>query len=125
MNDNEYQAAVTFLEPPSERLNKSVVFPSAGTVLGNFANHKTALIQTDVGAEAGEYIQDAINAKFVIGVGVGYAFDREKYNLVMYIGALKTPRVWYLHYAYTPISYLYIATKELSNSKLTYRGGQP
>ncbi len=82
VNNNEYQAAVTFLEPPSEKFTKSVVFPSAGTVLGNFADHKTALIQTDVGRNAGDYIQDAIdrfpNAKFIIGIGIGYAFNRKK-----------------------------------------------
>ena len=85
VNENEYQAAVTFLESPSANFPKSVVFPSAGTVLGYFANHKVALIHTDIGANIGDYIQGAINtfkkAKFVVGVGVGYSFDRKKYKL--------------------------------------------
>lgn len=84
VNDNEYEAAVTFLEPPTKEFKTSVVFPSAGTVLGNFADHKIALIQTGVGSNAGEYIQDAIkifkNAQFIFGVGVCYAFDRTKYK---------------------------------------------
>ena len=84
VNENEYQAAVTFLKPPSDKFKKSIVFPSPGTVLGYFAGHKVALIQTDIGANIGDYIQAAINtfkkAKFVIGVGVGYSFNREKYK---------------------------------------------
>ena len=59
VNDNEYQAAITLMRPPFE---KSVVFSTAGTVVGYFGNHKTALIQTDVSGNAGDYIiQDAIN----------------------------------------------------------------
>ncbi len=85
VNDNEYQAAVIMMGPPSDTFTKSVVFPSAGKVVGLFADHKAALIQTDVGSNSTDYIEDALhtfpNAKYVIGVGVGYAFDRSKYKL--------------------------------------------
>ncbi len=84
INENEYQAAVTFMKPPSENFEKSVVFPSAGTVVGYFGKHRVALIQTDVGANIGDYIKDALKtfkeARFIIGVGVGYAFNRDKYK---------------------------------------------
>ena len=85
VNENEYQAAVTFLEPPSDKFHRAVIFPSAGTVVGYFAGHKVALIQTGVGESASEYIQTAIytfkNAKFIIGVGACYAFGRTMYKL--------------------------------------------
>ena len=84
VNENEYQAAVTYLTPPSDKFQKAVVFPSAGTVVGYFGVHRVALIQTDVGSNVGDYVQDAKdtfkNAKYVIGVGVGYAFNRDKYK---------------------------------------------
>ena len=84
MSENEYQAATTLMEPPNKKFERAVVFPSAGTVVGMFADHKTALIQTAGGARAGDYIEDAIstypNAKFVLGVGAGYAFDSSKYK---------------------------------------------
>ena len=85
VNENEYQAAVTFLEPPSKHFKRSVVFPSAGSVVGRFAGHKVALIQTDAGMNSRNYIEDAIeifkNTKYIYGVGVAYAFDRVKYKL--------------------------------------------
>ncbi len=84
VNENEFQAAATEMEPPDQSFSTAVVFPSAGKVVGMFADKKAALIQTDVGANAGDYIQDAIdtfpNAQYVIGVGVCYAFDPKKYK---------------------------------------------
>ena len=82
INDNEYQAALAFMKPPSRIFNRSVVFPSAGCVVGRFAGHMVALIQTNVGSNSRIYIKDAIdffqNAEHIYGVGVGYAFDRSK-----------------------------------------------
>ena len=84
VNENEYQAAVTFIKSPFKKGDNGYVFPSAGTVVGIFAGHKTALIQTDVGGNSADYIYDAISrfpkAKFVIAVGVAFAFDKKKYK---------------------------------------------
>ncbi len=86
VNENEYQAAVTFMKPPENTLfSRAVVFPRPGTVVGMFADKKTALIYTSEGSDCFDYVQDAIttfpNAQFVIGIGVGYAFDSERYKL--------------------------------------------
>lgn len=84
VDEHEYQAAVTFLERPSETFKKSVVFPSAGSAVGFFAERRVALIHTDKGANISEYIEGALgtfkNAKYIVGVGSGYAFDRTKYK---------------------------------------------
>ena len=99
VNENEYQAAVTFMRsPPNVKCKggpccnskregvggRAFVFPSAGKVVGMFADHPAALIQTDVGVSSSDYIIDAIatfpNAKYVIAVGVAYAFDKKIYK---------------------------------------------
>ena len=85
ISESEFQAAVTYMKPPFDDYKKSVIFPSAGSVVGMFAGHKAALIQTDVGANAAPFLEQAIkdfpNAKFVAGVGVGYSFHRSKHKL--------------------------------------------
>ena len=85
VNENEYQAATTVLEEPGGMFERAVVFPKGGMVVGMFAKKRVALIQTDVGENAFDFINDAIetfpNALYVIGVGVCYAFNNEKYKL--------------------------------------------
>lgn len=85
VNENEYQAATTFLTAPNEMFSRAVVFPMTSMVVGMFADKKTALIQTDVGENAGTMIEKAIDAfpqaVYVIGVGVCFAFDKSKYQL--------------------------------------------
>ena len=85
VNENEYQAAVTLLEPPNKKFSKAVVFPKVGMVLGMFAKKKTALIQTKAGEGAGDFIEDAIktfpSASYIIGIGVCFAFDESKCKL--------------------------------------------
>ena len=85
VNENEYQAATTVLEKPGDMFDRAVIFPKGGMVVGMFANKQVALIQTDVGENAFDFIDDAIktfpNALYVIGVGVCYSFDKEKYKL--------------------------------------------
>ena len=85
VNENEYQAATTVLEKPGDMFERAVVFPKGGMVVGIFAKKRVALIQTDVGVNAFDFIDDAIktfpNAFYVIGVGVCYSFDKEKYKL--------------------------------------------
>ena len=85
VNENEYQAATTFLTAPNEMFSKAVVFPMTSMVVGMFADKKTALIQTDVGENAGIMIAKAIEAfpqaVYVIGIGVCFAFDKTKCQL--------------------------------------------
>ena len=85
VNVNEFQAAATAMEPPGDQFKQAVTFPSAGIVVGMFGRNKAALIQTDCGRNVYEFIRDALellpNVKYVIGVGVCYAFDRSKYKL--------------------------------------------
>ena len=84
VNVNEFHAAVTYLEKPSEKFTNTVFYPKAYTVIGMFANKKTALIQADMGTKSNFFIDEAIRAfpeaQFVIGIGVCYAFDREKHK---------------------------------------------
>lgn len=85
VNENEYQAATTFMSAPDEMFSKAVVFPNNAMVVGLFGKTrvKAALIQTEPGVNVDDYIEDAIeaypNAKYVIGVGICYAFDSSKY----------------------------------------------
>ena len=86
VKENEYQAAVTLMKPPENTpFSRAVVFPRPGTVVGMFADKKAALIHTGEGSDCSDYVQDAIetfpNARFVIGIGVGYAFDSKHYKL--------------------------------------------
>ena len=86
VSEKEYRAAVTLMKPPRDTsFKRAVVFPSAGTVIGTFADKNTALIYTGQGSDSRHYIEEAITtfpkAQFVIGMGVGYAFDSEKYKL--------------------------------------------
>ena len=86
VNENEYQAAITHMKPPENTsFQRAVVFPRPGTVVGMFADKKTALIYTSEGSDCSDFVQDAIetfpNAQFVLGIGVGYAFNREQQKL--------------------------------------------
>lgn len=84
VNENEYQAAAVEMKPPTKTFKSSVFFPSPSIVVGMFGRNRAALIQTDVGSNCREYIEDAIEqlpgVKYVIGVGVCYAFNKEKYK---------------------------------------------
>lgn len=78
--DNEYQAATYHMKPPPGDFTKPVIFPWKGMVVGMFADKKTALIQTRPMESVGSYVDAFPNAKYVIGVGVCFAFD-VKYEL--------------------------------------------
>lgn len=84
VNENEYQAATVFMRPPTAAFSKAVFYPMTSMVVGIFAGKKTALIQARVGEYVADYVSDALKAfpktKYVIGVGVCYAFDRNEYN---------------------------------------------
>lgn len=85
VNENEFQAAIIEMKPPTEKFKSPVVFKKTSIVLGMFGRNKVALIQTDPGSRAYRDIEQSIehfpNAKFVIGVGVCYAFDNTKHKL--------------------------------------------
>ncbi len=57
------------------------IFPHPGTVVGMFAGKKTALIRTRQGRECETDINRAIknfpNAKYILGVGVCYSFEKD------------------------------------------------
>lgn len=80
VNENEYDAATAFLEPPSDMFEKAVIFSNC-IVLGMFGDKKTALIQTRPGNNAGKFIEKAHQkfprAVYFIGIGVCYAFDEK------------------------------------------------
>lgn len=67
------------MDKPSDTFERAVFYPRPNMVVGKFAMKKTALIQSDVGANSTSFIKDAIllfpNALYVIGVGVCYAFN--------------------------------------------------
>ena len=86
INDHEYHAAAIYMKKPSDAFERAVFVQGYGTkVVGMFAKIKTALIQSDVGANSDKFIQHAIDAfpdaRFVIAVGVCYAFDRSTHRL--------------------------------------------
>lgn len=86
VNENEFQAATTFLKSPNDLFKKAVTFPMNCMVLGMFAKKKTALIQTGVGDKAGKFIEKALTefpkTVYVIGVGVCFAF-KSKENCIL------------------------------------------
>ena len=86
VNDSEYKAAVTYMKPPENTSFKTAVsFPKPGCIIGMFAEKETALIHTDEGSNCSDYLEEAFStfpkAKFLISVGVCYAFNRTKYKL--------------------------------------------
>ncbi len=85
VNDNEYKAATTFMGPPSATFQKAVVYPKAVMVVGMFAGRKTALIKTEPGSKCRPFVEKAVkaypNAKYIVCVGVGYAFGKDKCKL--------------------------------------------
>ena len=85
VNESEYKAATTFMEPPIDKFQKAVVYPKPGMVVGMFAGRKTALIKTEPGSKCRPYLEKAVkyfpSAKFIVCVGVGYAFNKEKCKL--------------------------------------------
>ena len=85
VNDKEYQAADTCMEPPDGFDTAIQNFPGPGMVVGMFADKKVALIKTKPGSKSREKIDKALmtfkNAKYIIAVGVCYAFEPDKFKL--------------------------------------------
>ena len=82
---NDYQAAVTFMKPPTSDFTRSVIFPMNFLVVGIFAGHKAALILDKASNTNDEVVRKAIqqfpNAKFIIAVGSCFAFDGAVHKL--------------------------------------------
>lgn len=83
VNDRELRAGLTFMKPPCEQYDRPVNnFPYPRMVVGMFAGKKAALVQTDPGNACRSKIKEAIqafeNAKYVLLVGVCYAFSQDK-----------------------------------------------
>ncbi len=88
LNYNEYNAATTYLSAPDIEggsFERATTFPCIGTVLGTFAEKKVALVQTEQGSKIRGDIERAIemfpNAICILGIGVCYAMDDQKYKL--------------------------------------------
>ena len=83
--DSQFQAAATFMAPPSEHFSVPVFYPMAGVLAGKFAGIDTVLVQT----LPGEFVSDAVQSvltyynkiNLIIGVGVAYSFDRDTHDL--------------------------------------------
>ena len=85
VNDIEYKAALTVMKPPTASFTKPVIFPKPNMIAGKIGGKKTVLLKAGAGRVVGDYVESAkktyTNARFVIGVGVCYAFkqkDRKK-----------------------------------------------
>ena len=81
VNDTEHKAALSVLEPPSATFTAPVIFPMPNMVAGKLEGWKVALIKAGAGRAVGDYVEDALNrycnARYVIGVGVCFAFVQE------------------------------------------------
>ncbi len=88
VNDKEYKAATTYLSAPDIEggsFKNATVSTRINIVLGTFAEKKVALIQTEQGSKIREDITEAIemfpNAIWILGIGVCYAMDDQKFKL--------------------------------------------
>ena len=85
VTDTEYRAALSVLEPPSRTFPAPVIFPMPNMVAGSIEGWKVVLIKADGGRTVGDYVEGALrrygSARFVIGVGVCFTFDRDQCKL--------------------------------------------
>ena len=89
VNENEFWAAVDHFGPPEPELtyddgtpvDRLINFFKVRMFLGTFGGYKSALIQTKMGADCRNEIEQALqilpNVQAVIAVGIGYGKDRE------------------------------------------------
>ena len=94
VNDNEKWAAVDCLDPPDltdihgKPLEKSVDLQEPNwIVLGEYGGYKAALIQTEMGSDAGPELSRAFdtlpNVKYVIGMGMCYSATNKKGDIIV------------------------------------------
>ncbi len=79
VNENEYQAATTYMKPPTDNFDRAVLFPRANMVVGRIGGIKTVLLQADMGNYVRAYVEEAIElfpkALYIVSTGVCYAFS--------------------------------------------------
>ncbi len=95
VNNNEKWAVLDHLDPPELYTGKHLtekaidLYEPNWIVLGMFGGYKAALIQTEMGDEIREEVENALdkfpNAKFILAIGVAYANnpDKAKYGDVL------------------------------------------
>ena len=88
VNENEFEAATTFITDPFGTGGKGRARRFNLThVVGMFAGHEVALVKTRPGVDCREDLQSAIkdlrlnHVQYIIAVGVGYSFEPDKHNL--------------------------------------------
>ena len=86
VNDNEFQAATTYITAPNSTDGSGNGTRFCGGILGMFAGIKIALIQTRPGANSGTDMREKITklglkCEYIIAVGVCFAFDTKTHLL--------------------------------------------
>ena len=78
-NEDEFQAAITLLKPPSSSFKNAVTFPSDGIYLGILAMAKVALVYP--GASNAYALQSALkkfpSAEHILGIGACRALEKK------------------------------------------------
>ena len=94
VNDNEKWAVVDCLDPPDltdtqgKKLGKAVdLFEPNWIVVGKYGGYNAALIQTEMGNDAGPELSRAFemlpNAKYIIALGVCYSATNKKGDVIV------------------------------------------
>ena len=87
-NENEYQAGLTYLKPPSKNFKKAILL-QPGMVVGLLGSleetEKVVLVRARQGTDVSDDVKDACKPypkiKYIIGAGVCYAFNRKEVKL--------------------------------------------
>ena len=97
----EFKAALELMKPPNKRFDKPFEYDES-TVIGMFAGHKTALIRTEAATKAYRRLHEALKnfpkVKYIISVGVCYAFDEAKCKINDVIVSNEVIPLTYLEY---------------------------
>ena len=82
VNDNEFIAATKYITGPNKTEGNAVRVDEY--TIGMFAEQKVALVQTHQGGFSGKAIKKALSkfpeVRYILGVGVCYAFNRKKHE---------------------------------------------
>ena len=83
VNEKEATAATRFIKAPNRSSGKAIYYRDH--IIGMFAGKKIALVQTRPGGFCEQDMEKALQsfpkARYIIGVGVCYAYDRQKHRL--------------------------------------------